>query len=182
MWRSLFLSTTSLLCFVACSDDGGGSCGTKGGAAFGLVATNGSDVSMTFGGMTSSANNDCPDPAGAPAGVISLTVVGTQSGGTGIVTFCIPRPDTLMTTPGRLGFDVKIIDLKGDNASCTLKIDTTTIPSGNVTSDGMCNNGQGSAGYALAFEGHVVFTRMCNGTSDSVPAELSGTVAVAQQH
>jgi hypothetical protein len=181
MWRSLFLSSTSLVCVVACSDDGGGTCGPKGAAAFGLVATNGSDVSMTYGNLTSGANNDCPDPA-APSGVVSLTVTGQQSGGTGIVTFCIPRPDTLATTPGRLGFDVKIIDLKGDNNSCTLKLDTTTVPSGNVTSDGMCNNGKGSAGYALAFQGHVVFTRTCNGTADSVPAELSGTVAVAQQH
>jgi len=182
MWRSLFLSTTSLLCFVACSDDGGGSCGTKGAAEFGLTATNGSDVSMTFGGMTSSANNDCPDPAGAPDGVISLTVVGTQSGGTGTINVCIPRPDTLATTPGRLGFDVKIIDLKGDANGCTLKIDSTAPPNGTVTSDGMCNNGQDKAGYALAFEGNVVFTRMCNGTSDSVATQLSGTVAVTQQN
>lgn len=181
MWRSLFLSSTSLLCFVACSDDGGGSCGTKGAAQFGLVATNGSDVSMTFGGLTSGANNDCPDPA-APAGVISLTITGAQSGGTGVVTFCIPRPDLLTTTPGRLGFDVKIIDFKGDANSCTLKIDSTAPPSGNVTSDGLCNNGQDKAGYALAFEGHVVFTRMCNGTSDSVPAQVTGTVAVTQQN
>lgn len=179
MWRSLFLSSTSLLCVVACSDDGG-SCGPKGAAEFGLVATNGSDVSMTFGNLSSGANNDCPDPA-APAGVISLTLTGQQSGGTGIVTFCIPRPDTLATTPGRLGFDVKIIDLMGDNNSCTLKIDTTTVPSGTVTSDGLCKNGQDKAGYALGFNGHIVFTRTCAGTNDSVPVQLTGTVAVSSQ-
>ncbi|MBV8756350.1 MAG: hypothetical protein JO257_03680 [Deltaproteobacteria bacterium] len=179
MWRSLFLSSTSLLCFVACSDDGG-SCGPKGAAAFGLGASNGSDVSLTYGNLSSGANNDCPDPA-APAGVISLTLSGQQSGGTGIITFCIPRPDLLATTPGRLGFDVKIIDLTGDANSCMLKIDSTAVPSGMVTSDGICKNGQDKAGYALAFNGHIVFTRTCAGTSDSVPAQLSGTVAVTAQ-
>lgn len=179
MWRLLFLSSTSLLCFVACSDDGG-SCGPKGAAVYGLTVSNGSDVNMTYGNLTSSANNDCPDPA-APTGVISLTLSGQQSGGTGIITFCIPRPDLLTSAPGRLGFDVKIIDLTGDANSCTLKIDSTSVPSGNVTSDGMCKNGQDKAGYALAFNGHIVFTRTCNGTNDSVPAQLSGTVAVASQ-
>jgi len=179
MWRSLFLSSTSLVLFVACSDDGG-SCGPKGAADFGLVATNGSDVALTYGGLRSGANNDCPDPA-APTGVISLTITGQQSGGTGIITFCIPRPDQLASTAGRLGFDVKIIDLTGDQNSCTFAINSTAVPSGTVTSDGMCDNGTNKAGYALAFNGNIVLSRMCNGTTDMVPAALTGTVAVAQQ-
>ena len=180
MWRSLFLSSTSLLVIVAACSDDGGTCGPKGAAVYGLTVSNGSDVAMTFGNLSSGANNDCPDPA-APSGVISLTLSGQQSGGTGIVTFCIPRPDLLATTPGRLGFDVKVIDLMGDANSCTLKIDSTAVPSGSVTADGLCKNGQDKAGYALAFNGHLVFTRTCNGTNDSVPAELTGTVAVSSQ-
>jgi len=177
MWRLLFLSSTSLA-LAACSDDGGGSCGPKNAAEFGLVATNGSDVSLTYGGLVSGPNHDCPDPA-APMGIESLTVVGSLSGGSGLVNFCIPRPDLLATTPGRLGFDVKIIDLKGDQNSCSLTINTTAVPSGTVTSDGMCNSGQGTQGYALAFNGNIVLSRTCNGTTDMVPASLSGTVAVA---
>lgn len=179
MWRSLFLSSTSLLCFVACSDDGG-SCGTKGAAEFGLVATNGSDVSMTFGDLSSLVAHDCVDP-NAPAGVVAVTVSGPQSGGTGVVTFCISRPDLLEQQPLNLT-DVQIVDLKGDANGCTLKIDSTAPPSGTVTSDGLCNNGAGPQGYALAFNGYVVFTRTCNGTNDRVPAQLSGTVAVAQHN
>jgi hypothetical protein len=180
MWRLLFLSTTSLAVGLAACGDDGGSCGPKTAAEFGLVATNGSDVSLTFGGLTSGANNDCPDPA-APSGVISLTITGQQSGGSGIITFCVPRPDLLMTTPGRLGFDVKIIDFSGDLNSCTFAINTATVPSGTVTSDGMCDNGTNKAGYALGFNGNVVLSRTCNGTTDTVPTALSGTAAVAEQ-
>jgi hypothetical protein len=181
MWRLLFLSSTSLLvAVVACSDDGGGSCGPNGAAAFGLVATNGSDVALTYGNLTSMVNNDCPDPA-APAGVVSLTILGQQSGGTGFINLCVPRPDLLATTPGHLGFDVKIVDLKGDLNSCMFAINTTTVPSGMVTSDGLCKNGSDSRGYALAFNGNIVLSRTCAGTTDSVPAALTGTVAVAAQ-
>ena len=180
MWRLLFLSSTSLaLAVAACSDDGG-SCGPKSAAEFGLVATNGSDVSLTYGGLTSGANNDCPDPA-APTGVVSLTITGQQSGGTGIITFCMPRPDLLAKAAGRLGFDVKIIDFSGDQNSCTFTVNTTAVPSGNVTSDGLCDNGTNKAGYALAFNGNVVLSRTCNGTTDMVPAALTGTVAVSAQ-
>jgi hypothetical protein len=181
MWRLLFLSSTSLLvALVACSDDGGGTCGPNGAAEFGLAATNGSDVALTFGGLTSGPNHDCPDPA-APSGVESLTIIGHQSGGAGLINFCVPRPDLLAKAPARLGFDVKIIDLSGDQNSCSFAINTTTVPSGSVTSDGMCNSGQGPQGYALAFNGNIVLSRTCNGTTDMVPAALSGTVAVAQQ-
>ena len=180
MCRLLFLSSTSLALVVAACSDDAGSCGPKGAAEFGLVATNGSDATLTYGGLTSGANNDCPDQA-APAGVVSLTITGAQSGGTGIITFCIPRPDLLATTPGRLGFDVKIIDLSGDQNSCTFAINTTAVPGGNVTSDGLCDNGTNKAGYALAFDGNIVLARTCNGTTDMVPAALSGTVAVAAQ-
>ena len=105
MWRLLFLSSTSLLvAVVACSDDGGGTCGPKGANEFGLVATNGSDVALTYGGLQSGQNNDCSDPA--TPDIISLTVTGAQSGGTGIITFCIPHPDKLAKMPGQLGTDV----------------------------------------------------------------------------
>jgi hypothetical protein len=178
MWRLLFLSTTSLaLAVAACSDDGG-SCGPKSAPEFGLVATNGSDVALTYGGLSSSPNHDCPDP-NAPMGVEALTVTGPLSGGTGFINFCIPRPDLLATTPGRLGFEVKLVDLSSTLNSCQLTLNSAAVPSGTVTADGMCDNGQNKAGYALTVTGNAVLSRDCGGTIDMVPVALSGTVAVS---
>jgi len=181
MWRLLFLSTTSLaLAVAACSDDGGGSCGPKSAPEFGLVATNGSDVALTYGGLSSSPNHDCFDP-NSPMGVEALTVTGPRSGGDGLITFCIPRPDLLATTPGRLGFEVQLVDLSSTVNSCMLMLNSTAVPSGTVTVDGMCDNGQNKAGYAITVTGNAVLSRDCGGTIDMVPVALSGTVAVSAQ-
>jgi len=174
MSRSLFLSAISAAALAGCSDP---ACG-PGSAAVVFTVSNGSDVMLQYGDVLSSANNDCRDPA-APSGVISLTVNATQMGGTDLVTFCIPRPDKLATTPGQLGTDVQVIDFNGTANSCTLTLDTLAPPSGTVSADGMCNNGQDKAGYALGFNAHLVLNRSCNGTNDMVPVTLSGTVAVS---
>ena len=173
MWRSLFLLATSLV-VAACSDDA--SCG-PGSAAATFSVTNGSDVALTYGGLTSSANNDCT-PAGS--GVISLTVNAFQTDNPAlVVTFCIRQPDQLAKAPGQLGTDIEVHDFNGSANGCTLTRDTLAPPSGTVTSDGMCNNGTDKAGYALAFNAHLVLNRNCSGTNDMVPVTLSGTVAVS---
>jgi hypothetical protein len=174
MWRSLFLLATSLS-VAACSDDA--SCG-PGSAAATFAVGNGSDVMLTYGDLTSSANNDCP-AADAPSGVVSLTVNATQTGGSSVVTFCIPRPDTLASAGGQLGTDVKVVDFNGTADTCTLTLNTLAPPSGTVNADGVCKNGQDKAGYALAFNGHLVLNRSCSGANDMVPVTLSGTVAVS---
>lgn len=174
MSRSLFLSAISLAALAGCSDP---ACGPGSAAAI-FTASNGSDVMLQYGDVLSSANNDCRDPA-APSGVISLTVNATQTGGTDLVTFCIPRPDLLAKTPGQLGTDVKVVDFNGTANSCMLSLDTLAPPSGTVSADGMCNNGTNKAGYALGFNAHLVLTRNCNGTNDMVPVTLSGTVGVS---
>jgi hypothetical protein len=174
MWRSLFLLVTSVVA-AACSDNP--SCG-PGSAAEVFTVSNGSDVMLTYGSLLSSANNDCRDPS-APSGVVSLTINATQTTGTSIVTFCIPRPDTLAKTPGQLGTDVKVVDFNGTANSCTLTLDSLAPPSGTVTADGMCKDGTDKAGYALAFNAHLVLNRACATSNDMVPVTLSGTVAVS---
>lgn len=173
MWRSLFLSATSLL-LASCSDP---ACG-PGSAAAVFTVSNGSDVMLTYGSLLSMANNDCPDPA-APSGVVSLTINGTQTGDTPLITFCIPRPDNLAKASGQFGTDVKVVDFNGTANSCTLTLDTLAPPSGTVAADGMCKNGQDKAGYALGFNAHLVLDRSCAGTNDMVPVTISGTVAVS---
>ena len=84
MSRSLFLLAISV---AACGDDGGTTCGPGGAPMDGLTAGNGSDVALVYENLTASANNDCPDPS-APSGVISLTINGSEKGGTGLITFC----------------------------------------------------------------------------------------------
>ena len=169
MWRSLFLLATSVL-VAACSDNP--SCG-PGSAAAVFTVSNGSDVMLTYGNLTSSAAHDCNS-----TGVTSLTINATQSDGSSLVTFCIPAPDVLAKTPGQFGTDVKVIDFNGTANGCTLTADTLAPPSGTVTADGMCNNGTNKAGYALAFDAHMVLSRMCPSSNDMVPVTISGTVAV----
>ncbi|CAN5390464.1 hypothetical protein BH11MYX1_BH11MYX1_01720 [soil metagenome] len=169
------LATSSIVILgAACSDNA--SCG-QAGSNFGLIVSS-DQVSLNFGGLASGANNDCPD-ASAPAGVVSLTVTGTQSDGLGgFVTLCIPRPDQL-AAEGALGTAVKIVDLTGtDSAGCTYTYDMFHPPTGTVKGVGVCANGEDPAGYGLVFDGFIGLKRTCAGTTDSVSVGISGAVAV----
>ena len=136
---------------------------------------------MTYGNFSGSPNNDCPDPA-APSGVISLTIVGTQSDGTGLLTLCVGRPDLLASQAPAFGPDpgqIHVIDFNGTANNCTLKIDKTQPPNGVAASTGMCANGSDAAGFAIEINAVFVFMRTCGSTIDSPPLTLRGRVAVA---
>ena len=179
MFRLLCLSAISSLALggAACSD--AASCGQS-GSNFGLAVSS-DQVSLIYGGFASGANNDCPD-ATAPAGVVSLTVTGTQSDSLGgLVTLCIPRPDRL-ANEGALGTAIKIIDLTGtDTAACTYTYDSFHPPTGTVKGVGVCSNGTDPAGYGLVFDGFIGLKRTCAGTTDSVSVGMTGAVAVTVQ-
>ena len=139
---------------------------------------------MTYSAFAGSPNNDCPDPA-APSGVISLTIVGAQSGGPGLLTLCVGRPDLLASQAPAFGPDpgqIHVIDLNGTANNCMLTIDRSQPPSGTATSTGMCGNGSDPAGFALSLDATVRFTRTCGATVDTVSATLSGRAAVAGPH
>ncbi|CAN5704821.1 hypothetical protein BH11MYX3_BH11MYX3_20080 [soil metagenome] len=183
MWRSPFLSSTSLVLALAaigasgCSDD---SCGPGDAPLTGIVAGDAA-VTLTFGNMTSRAGNDCPDNA-APQGVIALTIEGMQTDGTGFFTLCIPRPD-LLAKGGTLGLtvstaDIRIIDLRGTSGACTYSLDSTRPPTGTGIGTGVCGNGTDKAGFAIELDGAVSLRRTCGATIDSVPVQLTGRVAV----
>ena len=184
MSRSRFLSTTSLV-FVAgtaagagCSDD---SCGPGGAPATGLVAS-GDAVTLTYGNLTGGLNNDCP-ASDAPAGVISLSIHGTQSDGTGRITLCVARPDRLASASQALGLnvpgaEVRIVDLAGSASGCSFTIDGTQPATGTATSSGLCGNGSDAAGFALVLDGALSLTRSCATGDDSIRVALHGRVAV----
>jgi hypothetical protein len=177
MSPSSFLSITSaLLVLHGCSGD---DCGPHNAPSDGLQIT-ADTVSLTYGGLFAGANNDCPDPS-APRGVVSLTVQGTQVGGTGIFTICIPRPDKLMSELA-LGTDIQLIDVTGSDASCSYAQDAGTMPSGNAFGMHVCNNGTSKAGFAMTFDGALGLQRTCGANVDVVPVQLTGTVAVAGSH
>jgi hypothetical protein len=184
MWRSLFLSSTSLVTAGAALVTGcssGNDCGPTSATAFGLTASSSADqISLVYGNLMSGANNDCPDPA-APSGVVSLTISGTEMGGAGLITFCVPRPD-LLTGGLTLGLWVHVVDLTGADASCTYALDTTQPPTGDVTGHGVCSNGTDPAGFGMMFDnGTVPVHRTCGATVDNVQLTLSGDVAVKPQ-
>jgi len=188
MSLSRFLSCTSrplaLALALAAGTTGCGedSCGPSGAPDVGLVASSDA-VTVTYGQLTSGLNNDCP-VADAPSGVISMTIAGTQSGGSGLVTLCIGRPDLLAHQALGLGGDtasaeVRVIDLTGTASNCALKLDVTQPVSGTATTSGMCGNGGDPAGFALVLDGAVTLTRTCGATIDSVAVTVRGRVAVA---
>ena len=179
MHRLLFLSSISLAAVAAlggCSDD---ACGPGDAPATGLIVGD-QDQKLTFGNLTSSANNDCPDSS-APSGVISLTVNGSQTDGQGLLTLCIPRPDQL---PGSVQLGgatsgVRIIDMHGTFNNCNYSIEQTRPVSGTVLGHGVCNNGTNGAGYSLVFDGHLSLKRECPTATDTIAVNISGEVAVA---
>jgi hypothetical protein len=164
-----------LIVLDGCGDD----CGPHGAPDVGLVAS-GTGVTMTFGHLTSSPNNDCPDPA-APDGVIALRVMGAQTDGTGIVSFCIPRIDTLSS--GSLGTfqssaPIRVTEVTGTSNACSFAFDASQPPTGQGSAHGACDAGTNAKGFALELDGTVALTRTCDAMVDQVSATLRGTVAV----
>lgn len=184
MSHSRFLSTTSLVvvagtaAVTGCSDD---TCGPGGAPDTGLVA-GGDAVTLTYGHLTGGLNNDCP-ASDAPAGVISLSIHGTQADGTGRVTLCVARPDRLASQAQALGLDVadaavRVVDVAGSANNCTFVIDRSQPVTGTATSSGLCGNGSDAAGFALVLDGALSLTRSCGMVDDSIRITLHGRVAV----
>lgn len=138
----------------------------------------GDSLSTSFGNLVASANNDCPDPA-APPGVISLTITGIESGGHGLVTLCVSRPDLLTTKTAVLGSPgVQLIDLSASDATCTYTVDAAPAPSGTVSSTGMCANGTDPHGFGLTVQASASLRRNCGTNADTIAVQLQGDVAV----
>jgi hypothetical protein len=171
----LALAALAALITAACS--GGPSCGPGDIAGDGLSLA-GTGVDVRYSDLHASANNDCPDP-GAPAGVVSLTISGKQTGETFPIVLCIPRPDRLDGRDVHLDQDVKIVDLGANlGGGCTLAR-ASAAPSGTVGADGVCNNGKDAAGFALRFDGTVPMTKTCGASTTPIDLALTGSVAVA---
>lgn len=142
---------------------------------------------ITYGGFTSSPNNDCPPPGGGPT---SLTIEGTQAGlgpeERFSITLCLPRPDQLGDDPVPLD-DADLVQLEDVNArladDCRLRLDYSDPPEGTILFSGYCEDGLHGSGYALTLDGEVTGTRICpdgmGGTSEEpVTIMLSGSSSV----
>lgn len=156
------------------------SCGAGGAPAGDVVAadTGASGASLRFRELRARPNNDCP-AAGAPAGVVSLTISGVLAGGSAPFTLCVPRPD-LLDGVRQLGSDVEVVDVIGSDASCSYRQARQSTPSGTVTARGSCDNGRDPAGFSLEFAGEVSVERTCGTTVDTLRMSLTGKVAVSK--
>jgi hypothetical protein len=163
---------------LGCSSPAPERCGPGSDATeFGLAT--GSAAAASYGDLVAMQNNDCPDPS-APSGIVSLTLLGTEQGGGGIVNLCIPRPDLLAHGEEPLGSGaarVELTDLTGSSNSCSFSLDTSQPITGTVTADGLC--GEGSAGFSLTVSGSLTVSRHCGSATDSVPISLGGSVIVS---
>ena len=181
MSPSRFLFSISLAAAATAGCGGDDSCGPGGAPGVGVVAS-GTGVTINYGTLSGSPNRDCQDPTG-PASVISLSIMGSQSGGSGLLTLCISRPDLLAKQSQSFGADataqVHVVDLSGTASNCMLTIDRGTPPTGTATSSGMCSNGDDPAGFALVLDAAMTLQRTCGATVDSVPITLRGRVAVS---
>ena len=175
------LSSISVLALAGCPGDGE-SCGPDGAPA--EIAATHAEFSLTYSNLSSLSGNDCPAPD-APSGVISLSIEGTQVGGTGRITFCIPRPDLLadgrtLGTSTNMG-QLRIVDLGGMANGCTFVHNSAMPPSGMAKGTGVCKNGTDAAGFALELTGTVNLKRTCGATVDNVALTLGGKVAVTSR-
>jgi hypothetical protein len=166
----------------ACGGDD--ACGPGSAPQAGLLAS-ANGIVLTYGNLQSGLNNDCPS-SDAPAGVTSLTIIGTQTDGSGGITMCVSRPDllaagSLALGPDLAGSPVRLIDLNGSTANgCTYALDTTRLPTGSIAATGLCGDGSDVAGFALTASGAVPLTQTCAGSAGvSVGVTLTGSVAVS---
>lgn len=173
-----FLLITSL---AACPSDDP-VCGPGDAPVDGLTAT-GLGVELTYSGLVSGENNDCPID-GTPDGVISMTIAGMQDGAPGLFTLCVPRPD-LLSGGEALGIDdpasddpaVRVVDISGTDVACEYDLDDAVPPTGTAKAEGLCDP-TGAGGFALVLDGEVTLTRTCGSQVDSVVVQLAGTIAV----
>ena len=189
MQRSLFRSSTSvvlgLLLLAGCPGDDDGTCGPGGAPASGLTMTVDGET-VTYGAFTASVNNDCTIQG---AGVISVSVHGSQDGGGSAFTLCLPRPDLLGAEPVALvpsrvppmdGDRAMVIDASGALAGgCTVQKDAAGVPSGTATFLGYCSGGEDPAGYAIEVSGTIPLVKTCGADVTNVSGTLGGRVAVA---
>lgn len=156
------------------------------GAGNAALIASSADAVLTYGNLTALAGNDCP-AADPPAGVVSLSVEGQQTDGTGLITFCIPRPDLLVEGERRnLGVslsmaEIRIFDLTGTASNCEFKLDATRPPTGFASGIGVCGNGTDAAGFAMDFDAAISLRRTCGTTVDTVAVTLTGLVSVAKR-
>ncbi|HUH01721.1 MAG TPA: hypothetical protein VML75_06975 [Kofleriaceae bacterium] len=173
----LLLLVTLLVLAPGCNGDA--VCGPGTAPADGLSADIGT-AEVTFGGFTSSVNNDCTPPEGGPT---SITVDGTQVGQPAFhITFCLPRPAQLGADPVAVT-DVQRLEVIDINArldeNCLLILDRTRAGTGTVTFAGYCGDGLDPAGYAMEFDAVVPGTRICTGNQqEPVDIALTGSVAI----
>lgn len=184
MSPSRFLSATSALVLAAIPGCGDDSCGPQGAPTGGLQVSS-VEVALSYENLSGLAGNDCPDPD-APAGVVSISIEGTQEGGGGLITLCVPRPDLLDSGPRTLGTslsmaDVRIFDLQGTADGCTYTLDATRPPTGTAIGLGVCGNGDDAAGFALDLDGAVSLRRTCGATVDTIAVTIKGRVAVSRR-
>lgn len=161
----------------------GGECGPGEAPADGVTLTAAGET-LSFGGFTTSPNNDCPRD-GHPT---SLTITGSQveppPAIAAFLTFCVATPDRIGSGAIELAGEdaVEVVDVQGDVDGCRLRRDRTRPIAGTIRFAGYCDDGLEPAGYAIELAAEIPGIRSCPEAEDEeLTIELAGQAAVAAE-
>jgi hypothetical protein len=146
-----------------------------------MTANVGSD--FTFGGLAEGANNDCT-PTGSD--IVSVTIQSSLVSGAASVTLCVPRPHDFSTAlavgsnqPQGVQPPVILENLSASTPSCFYNLEPGTPVSGTARAVGLCDDGAGSAGFALVIDVFTTLTGSGSGSNcGTADVELVGSAAV----
>jgi hypothetical protein len=161
----------------------GGECGPGEAPPDGVTVTVGAE-SVSFGGFSTSPNNDCPRQGHPTSVTITGSQVQPQPAIAAFLTFCVATPDRIGSGPIELAGEdtVEVVDVQGDLDGCRLRRDRTRSLTGTIRFAGYCDDGLDPAGYAIELAAEVPGIRSCpDGDDEEVTIELTGQAAVAAE-
>jgi hypothetical protein len=172
----------AVLAMVGCGDDGQ-TCGPGSASPTGLTMTASIGADFEFSGLREGADDDCQPGSGSS--IISVTIESAPGSATALA-LCIPKPEDFGSALAVGNLEqptppaVILVTLSASTATgCFYNLAPTTPVSGTARAVGLCDDGAGSAGFALVIDVSTSLTGSGSDCAASTEVELVGSAAVA---